>query len=45
MIVKFIVNASGAVVEKTFSSQYLAEAFMRKLKHSKKCTFVSCRTV
>jgi len=41
MIVKFMVNATGAVVEKTIESYYEAQKFIQKLRHSKKCTLLS----
>jgi len=41
MLVTFLVNASGVVVEKTFTSQYKARVFINKLKYSKKLTLLS----
>lgn len=41
MIVRFMVNATGAVVEKFIPSYYIAEKFVRKLRYSKKCTLLS----
>lgn len=41
MIVKFMVNATGKVVEKVFDSSYLGNKFVNKLRHSKKCTLLS----
>lgn len=41
MVVRFMINESGKVVEKTFNSPYLAENFIRKLKYSKKLTFLA----
>lgn len=41
MIVKFMVNATGTVVEKTIESYYEAQKFIQKLRRSKKCTLLS----
>lgn len=42
MVVRFMVNETRVFVDKTIYSRYLAEKFMRKLKNSKKCTFIAC---
>ena len=41
MIIRYMVNASGVVVEKIIYSYYQAEKLVRKLKYSKKCTLLS----
>lgn len=43
MLIEFIINATGQTVQRFFASHYYAERFMRKLKYSKKLTFVSCK--
>lgn len=40
MKVTFIVNKTGRTVEKSFPSPYIAEKFIRKIKYSKKITYV-----
>lgn len=42
MDVCFIINATGEKVTKFIASYYEAEKFVNKLRHSKKCTLVSC---
>lgn len=42
MVIQYMINATKVVVSKTIHSYYLAEKFINKLKHSKKCTFISC---
>lgn len=39
--VRFVVVATGAVVDKHFDSYYLCRKFVNKLKHSSKCRLVS----
>lgn len=41
MFIKYMINATGVVVEKTIHSVYEAEKFLQKLKYSKKCTLLS----
>jgi len=41
MRVRFMVNATGAIVEKVIYSYYIAEKFIRKVEHSKKLTLLS----
>lgn len=41
MLVRFMINETRGVVEKFIPSYYLAENFVRKLRHSKKCTLLS----
>ena len=40
MKVTFIVNKTGQTVERVFPSPYIAEKFIRKIKHSKKVRYV-----
>lgn len=37
----FIVKATGEKLVKSFESDYMAQKFANKLRHSKKCTLVS----
>ena len=39
--VRFLVKATGQVVEKTFREHYLCQKFVNKLKYSKKCSVIS----
>lgn len=39
--VRFIVVATGAVVDKRFDSYYECRKFINKLRHSTKCQLVS----
>lgn len=39
--VKFMVNATGAIVEKSFNTYNGCFSFVNKLRHSKKCTLIS----
>jgi len=39
--VRFIINATGVKLTKSFESPYNARQFVNKLKHSKRCTLVS----
>lgn len=41
LTVRFIVLATGTVVEKTFDSYYRCRLFINKLRHSSKCRLVS----
>lgn len=41
MVVRFIVNKTGEVVERRFDSPFFAEKFIKKLKYSKRCTLTS----
>lgn len=40
MTVTFIVNESGKKCQKKFPSPYIAEKFIKKIKFSKKITYV-----
>lgn len=40
--VRYMVNESGVIVTKAFKSEHECVVFINKLKHSKKCTLVSC---
>lgn len=40
--VTYIVNATGAKLKRSFESEYMARKFVNKLRHSRKCTLVSC---
>ena len=40
--VRFIINATNEYLVRGFDSPYLASKFVNKLKHSKRCTLVSC---
>lgn len=37
----YIVNATGVKLARDFDSPYLANKFVNKLRHSKRCTLVS----
>ena len=39
--VTFLVNKTNEKLQRSFDSPYLAREFVRKLKHSKRCTLVS----
>lgn len=39
--VRFIENATGEWLVKSFHSEYLAKKFVNKLRYSKRCTLVS----
>ena len=39
--VRFIINATGVRLTKSFESPYNARQFVNKLKHSRRCTLVS----
>lgn len=39
--VVFLVNKTNEKLQRNFDSPYLAREFVRKLKHSKRCTLVS----
>jgi len=39
--VKFLVLATGTVVERVFDSYYLCRVFVNKLRHSQKCRLIS----
>ncbi len=39
--VVFLVNETGAIVEKGFDSVYLCRKFVNKLRHSKRCRLIS----
>lgn len=41
LTVRFIVVATGAVVDKYFDSYYRCRNFVNKLRHSSKCRLVS----
>lgn len=41
MVVRFMINETRVVVEKTIQSVYEAEKFIRKLRYSKKLTLLS----
>lgn len=41
LTVTYIVKESGTRVNKTFDSDFRCRAFIRKLKHSKKCLLVA----
>lgn len=41
MVVKYMIKATGVVVEKTIESYYEAQKFIRRLQYSKKCTLLS----
>ena len=41
LTVTYIVKESGVRVNKTFDSDFRCRAFIRKLRHSKKCILVS----
>lgn len=41
LTVRFIVVATGAVVDKRFDSYYRCRNFVNKLRHSSKCRLVS----
>lgn len=43
--VKYIVLATGAVIEKEFRELYHCRVFLNKIKHSKKCRVISCPIV
>lgn len=39
--VTFLVKESGARLTRFFDSEFLARKFINKLRHSRKCTFLS----
>lgn len=41
MLIKYMVNESGTMVEKFIPSYFKAEKLIRKLEHSKRCTLLS----
>lgn len=45
MEVTFKVRATGEVITKPFTSYYLGEKFVNKLRHSKKLQLISFRKV
>lgn len=40
--VVFLIKATGARVTRQFESPYQARLFVNKLKHSRKCSLISC---
>ena len=40
--VVFLVKATGTKVTRQFESSYQARLFANKLKHSRKCSLISC---
>lgn len=41
LTVTYIVKKTGVKINKTFDSDFRCRAFVRKLRHSKKCILVS----
>lgn len=44
LTVKFLVKASGQIIERVFDSPYECRLFVNKLKHSKRCQLISWPT-